>query len=77
MDMQTTQETDKYVSQRGTKFTIEKLPNGLFQIVMKAGGAVPDFCKGRYTSFRFAENDLVRYLRKGDKIGKAKYPDKA
>lgn len=72
---QTSQDDAKYVSNKGTEFDIIQLPNGLYRIVMKRGGAVPDICHGKYTGYNTAQNELVRYLKKTNRLGYAIYPD--
>lgn len=48
---------------KGTDFTIEKDPNGLFHIKMlKAGGKVPAVCEEKFTSFSKAKISLAGYI---------------
>lgn len=71
-----TEDAAKFVSQRGTEFVVDQAPNGLYFIRMAKGGTAPQFCHEFYTGRGEAEKVLTRYLRVGDKLGYAKFPDK-
>ena len=43
---------------------------------MKAGGKTPPMCDEKFTAYSEAQKELVKYLRRGDKIGVAVYPKK-
>ena len=73
---QTSQETVRYISNRDKEFRIQRLGNGLYQIVMSGGGVAPKICESLYTSHQEAEKVLVTYLIKGDRLGYAQYPGK-
>jgi hypothetical protein len=72
----TSPETGEFVSNRGTKFEIVQIFNGLWKINMCKGGAAPQICDGFYTNRNEAVRVLSMYLRKGDRLGLAVYPDK-
>lgn len=76
MTDQTTHDVDKYVSAKGTEFKVEQRPNGLYFIDMKRGGVKPPICDELFTTRRFAEDKLIKYLKRGDKFGYAEYPGK-
>lgn len=72
----TSQDEGKYLSNKGTEFEIRQLPNGLYMIFMLSGGKKPDICNGKFTGYNLAQNELVKYLKKGNRTGYAVFPDK-
>ncbi len=73
---QVTPDTGKFVSDRGTEFTVAVRPNGLFYIRMKKGGVAPPMCDEHFTSQLLAETVLSRYIAEGDRLGNAVHPGK-
>lgn len=69
-------EDAKYVSDKGTEFTIETANNGLFFIKMRKGGLAPPMTEEFFTSKVLAELTLMKYLRIRDRLGNAKFPSK-
>jgi hypothetical protein len=73
---ETSLETDKYVSERGTEFEIIGLTNGLHSVKMLKGGAVPPICNSSFTSYKLAAKALEEYIKTTDRNGYAQYPNK-
>ncbi len=73
---ETSQETDEYVSERGTKFEVIPLENGLHSVKMLKGGTAPPICSQSFTSYRLAAKALEDYIITTDRNGYAKYPSK-
>lgn len=74
--VETTPDTDEFVSARGTKFEIRQIFNGKWRIYMMAGGKPPEICDCLYTGKAEAAKNLTFYLKKNDKLGYAVYPKK-
>lgn len=66
----------KFVSDKGTPFSIRVRDSGLFYIKMNAGGKIPPMCEEHFTTPRLAEVALSTYLKANDRAGYAEYPDK-
>jgi hypothetical protein len=67
---------EKYVSEKGTEYTIEPTAGGLWTIVSHGGGPSPRICDGSYTSHLRARSELQAYLESTDRLGFAEYTGK-
>jgi len=64
----------KYMSRAHQEYHIERDETGYWVIKIHAGGWLTPALKGNFTSFKMAEDTLIRQLKKTDKWNKAIYP---
>ena len=67
---------EKYVSEKGTEYTIEPTPGGLYTVVTHGGGKPATITGEFFTSHLRARDALIAYIKSTDRLGYAEYPDK-